>query len=132
MTDAPSISTPVQADPASPSPVTGLNAKTARRQKLLLGSLGALALVGGSWFIMGGDDNAKSDDPTAAQTIDTKIAELLDSKAGLAARALDASDEELPSSADVQTEAMVALLTEALEKRAAREPVGAVPALPGL
>ena len=71
MTDAPSISTPVQADPASPSPVTSLNAKTARRQKLLLGSLGALALVGGSWFILGGDDNAKSDDPTAAQTIDT-------------------------------------------------------------
>ena len=71
MTDAPSISTPVQADPASPSPVTSLNAKTARRQKLLLGSLGAFALVGGSWFILGGDDNAKSDDPTAAQTIDT-------------------------------------------------------------
>ena len=71
MTDAPSISTPVQADPASPSPVTSLNAKTARRQKLLLGSLGALALVGGSWFILGGDDSAKSNDPTAAQTIDT-------------------------------------------------------------
>ena len=71
MTDAPSTSTPVQADPASPSPVTSLNAKTARRQKLLLGSLGALALVGGSWFILGGDDSAKSDDPTAAQTIDT-------------------------------------------------------------
>jgi conjugal transfer pilus assembly protein TraB len=71
MTDAPSTSTPVQADPASPSPVTSLNAKTARRQKLLLGSLGALALVGGSWFILGGDDGAKSDDPTAAQTIDT-------------------------------------------------------------
>ena len=71
MTDAPSISTPVQADPASPSPVTSLNAKTARRQKLLLGSLGALALGGGSWFILGGDDGAKSDDPTAAQTIDT-------------------------------------------------------------
>lgn len=64
MTDTPSISTPVQADPASPSPVTSLNAKTARRQKLLLGSLGALALVGGSWFILGGDDGAKSDDPT--------------------------------------------------------------------
>ena len=71
MTDAPSTSTPVQADPASPSPVTRLNAKTARRQKLLLGSLGVVALVGGSWFILGGDDGAKSDDPTAAQTIDT-------------------------------------------------------------
>ena len=30
----------------------------------------------------------------AAQTIDTRIAELIDSKAGLAARALDGSDEE--------------------------------------
>ncbi len=55
----------------------------------------------------------------AAQTIDTRIAELIDSKAGLAARALDASDEELSSSADVQTEALVALLTDALEKRPA-------------
>ena len=50
----------------------------------------------------------------ASQTIDTKIAELIDSKAGLAARALDGSDEEVSSSADVQLEALVALLTEAL------------------
>jgi len=50
----------------------------------------------------------------AAQTIDTKIAELIDSKAGLAARALDGSDEEISSSADVQLEALAALLTEAL------------------
>ncbi|HEX6659379.1 MAG TPA: DEAD/DEAH box helicase, partial [Ilumatobacter sp.] len=50
----------------------------------------------------------------AAQTIDTKIAELIDSKAGLAARALDGSDDEVPSSADVQLEALVALLTDAL------------------
>jgi superfamily II DNA or RNA helicase len=50
----------------------------------------------------------------AAQTIDTRIAELIDSKAGLAARALDGSDEEVSSSADVQLEALVALLTDAL------------------
>jgi hypothetical protein len=50
----------------------------------------------------------------ASQTIDTKIAELIDSKAGLAARALDGSDEEVSSSADVQLEALVSLLTEAL------------------
>ena len=49
----------------------------------------------------------------AAQTIDTRIAELIDSKAGLAARALDGSDEDV-SSADVQLEALVALLTDAL------------------
>ncbi len=54
----------------------------------------------------------------AAQTIDTKIAELIDSKAGLAARALDGSDEEVSSSADVQLEALVALLTDALEASA--------------
>ncbi|MFP5252528.1 MAG: DEAD/DEAH box helicase [Actinomycetes bacterium] len=55
----------------------------------------------------------------AAQTIDTRVAELIDSKAGLSARALDASDEEVASSADVQLEALVALLTDALEQRAA-------------
>ncbi|HEV7212625.1 MAG TPA: DEAD/DEAH box helicase [Blastococcus sp.] len=50
----------------------------------------------------------------AAQTLDSRIAELIDSKAGLAARALDGSDEELSSSTDVQLEALVALLTDAL------------------
>ncbi|SDN73637.1 DEAD/DEAH box helicase [Geodermatophilus sp. DSM 45219] len=50
----------------------------------------------------------------AAQTIDARIAELIDSKAGLAARALDGSDEEVSSSADVQLEALVTLLTDAL------------------
>jgi hypothetical protein len=54
----------------------------------------------------------------ASQTIDTKIAELIDSKAGLAARALDGSDEEVSSSADVQLEALVALLTDALSAAA--------------
>jgi len=52
----------------------------------------------------------------AAQTLDARIAELIDSKAGLAARALDGSDEELPSSTDVQLEALVALLTDALSE----------------
>jgi SNF2 family DNA or RNA helicase len=50
----------------------------------------------------------------AAQTIDARIAGLIDKKAGLAARALDGSDEEVWSSADVQHEALVALLTDAL------------------
>jgi hypothetical protein len=50
----------------------------------------------------------------AAQTIDSRIAELIDRKAGLAARALDGSDEQVWSSADVQHEALVALLTDAL------------------
>src|SRR5918995_1031697 len=50
----------------------------------------------------------------AAQTIDARIAELIDSKAGLAARALDGSDEDVSSSVDVQLEALTALLTDAL------------------
>ena len=50
----------------------------------------------------------------AAQTIDARIAELIDSKAGLAARALDGSDQEVSSSVDVQLDALVALLTDAL------------------
>ncbi len=45
-----------------------------------------------------------------------RIAELIDSKAGLAARALDGSDAEVSSSANIQTEALVALLTDALER----------------
>jgi hypothetical protein len=53
----------------------------------------------------------------AAQTIDAKIAELIDSKAGLAARALDGSDEEVTSSTDVQVEALASLLTQALTDR---------------
>ena len=51
----------------------------------------------------------------AAQTIDTRIAELIDSKSGLAARALDgALDEDFEASVDVQLEALVGLLTDAL------------------
>jgi SNF2 family DNA or RNA helicase len=50
----------------------------------------------------------------AAQTIDSQIAGLIDSKAGLAARALDGSDQEISSSADVQLEALAAVLTDAL------------------
>ena len=73
MTDAANTPStpPLQAESAAPSELSGLNARTARRQKLLLGSLGALALLGGSWFILGGDDKAKTSDPNAAQTIDT-------------------------------------------------------------
>jgi SNF2 family DNA or RNA helicase len=59
----------------------------------------------------------------AAQTIDARIAELIDDKAGLAARALDGSDEEVASSVDVQLEALVTLLTDALQQDAA-QPLG--------
>ncbi|HME67095.1 MAG TPA: DEAD/DEAH box helicase, partial [Streptosporangiaceae bacterium] len=50
----------------------------------------------------------------AAQTIDARIAGLIDGKAGLAARALDGADQEASSPGDVQLEALVALLTDAL------------------
>nr|WP_222710454.1 DEAD/DEAH box helicase [Quadrisphaera setariae] len=52
----------------------------------------------------------------AAQTLDARIAAMIDSKAGLAARALDGSDEEVGDSVDVQLEALVGLLTDALEE----------------
>ncbi|SDX30120.1 Helicase conserved C-terminal domain-containing protein [Geodermatophilus africanus] len=61
----------------------------------------------------------------AAQTIDARIAELIGSKAGLAARALDGSDEEVASSADVQLEALVALLTDELRTAAGHEAASA-------
>jgi SNF2 family DNA or RNA helicase len=51
----------------------------------------------------------------AAQTIDARIAGLIDSKAGLAARALDGSDHEVSSPAGVQLEALAALLTDTLQ-----------------
>ena len=53
----------------------------------------------------------------AANTIDTKVAELIDAKAGLAARALDGSTEDASEGSDVALEALVGLLTEALEAR---------------
>ena len=62
---------PTAIEAAAPSEVATLNARTARRQKLLLGSLGAVLLVGGSWFIFGGDEKSRKNDPGAAQTIDT-------------------------------------------------------------
>ncbi len=50
----------------------------------------------------------------AAQTIDARIAELIDAKAGLAARALDGAGEDETGTVDVQVETLVSILTEAL------------------
>ena len=71
MNEQNTISSPAANEAAGPSEVATLNARTARRQKLLLGSLGAVLLVGGSWFIFGGDEKSRKNDPDAAQTIDT-------------------------------------------------------------
>jgi SNF2 family DNA or RNA helicase len=54
----------------------------------------------------------------AAHTIDTKIAELIDSKQGLAARALDGSDQDRGSSDSVQLNALIHLLSQAIEAAA--------------
>ncbi|RNE62451.1 DEAD/DEAH box helicase [Cryobacterium tepidiphilum] len=51
----------------------------------------------------------------AAHTIDARIAELIGSKQGLAARALDGSDEEIGSGESVQESALVYLLNQALD-----------------
>ena len=50
----------------------------------------------------------------AAHTIDARIADLIGSKQGLAARALDGSAEEAGSADSVQTSALIYLLTQAL------------------
>jgi len=53
----------------------------------------------------------------AAQTLDPRIVELVDSKANLAARALDGADVSDEGAVDVQLEALVGLLTDELQAR---------------
>jgi len=50
----------------------------------------------------------------AAHTIDARIAELIDSKAGLAARALDGVEVDATGESNIQLQALVGMLTEAL------------------
>jgi SNF2 family DNA or RNA helicase len=54
----------------------------------------------------------------AAHTVDARIAELIDQKSGLAARALDGHDTEVGVEVTMQVGALIALLTHALEARA--------------
>ncbi|MEO7132558.1 MAG: DEAD/DEAH box helicase [Dermatophilaceae bacterium] len=54
----------------------------------------------------------------AAATIDTKIAELIDAKQGLAARALDGSDEDVSAGDTLQRDALVQLLAQTLTEHA--------------
>jgi conjugal transfer pilus assembly protein TraB len=53
------------------SGLASLNARTAKRQQLLLAGVGAVLLSGASWFIFGSDESADGADPKAAQTIET-------------------------------------------------------------
>ncbi|SJM48528.1 DEAD/DEAH box helicase [Gulosibacter sp. 10] len=55
----------------------------------------------------------------ASQTIDAHVAELIDSKQGLAARALEGTDEGEAQSEDIQVEAIIGMLREGLERRLA-------------
>jgi hypothetical protein len=57
----------------------------------------------------------------AAQTLDPRIVELVDSKANLAARALDGADVSDEGAVDVQLEALVGLLTDELQARLDRD-----------
>lgn len=56
----------------------------------------------------------------AAQTIDAKIAELIDGKAGLAARALDGADVKIENADSVQLESLMHVLRRAVQEHAAR------------
>ncbi len=53
----------------------------------------------------------------AAQTVDTRIAELIDEKSGLAARALDGEDTDAGVEGTMQVAALIAVLTTELERR---------------
>ena len=53
----------------------------------------------------------------AAQTLDARIAELIDEKSGLAARALAGEEADLGVETTMQVSALIALLTQALEAR---------------
>ena len=52
----------------------------------------------------------------AAQTVDARVADLIGTKANLAARALDGEDVEVED-VDVRLETLVSLLTDALAQR---------------
>lgn len=53
----------------------------------------------------------------ASQTVDAHVAELIDSKQGLAARALEGTDEGEIQSEDIQVEAIVTMLLNGLQRR---------------
>ena len=73
MTDTPTPpETPGSAKPGTTAarPARDINARTAQRQKVLFASLGVIALLGASWIVLGGGDDAASEEG-GAQTIET-------------------------------------------------------------
>jgi len=61
---------PSASAPGKNQATSNINERTQRRQKMLFASLGAVALVGGSWIIFGGEDG-NSADTDGARTIET-------------------------------------------------------------
>ena len=53
------------------SGLASLNARTAKRQQMLLAGIGAVLLAGGSWVFLGPDDEEKNAKSGDAKTIDT-------------------------------------------------------------
>ena len=51
--------------------LASLNARTAKRQQMLLAGIGAVLLTGGSWVLLGPDDEDQSAKSGDAETIDT-------------------------------------------------------------
>ena len=68
--DEPSDNRSGTRDTAPASDLASLNARVARRQRLLLGGIGAVVLAGASWYIFGGSGEDASQ-ASAATTIDT-------------------------------------------------------------
>lgn len=66
----PASDRPESRETAMASDLASLNARTARRQRLLLGGIGAVVLAGASWYIFGGSGEDTSQ-AGAATTIDT-------------------------------------------------------------
>jgi conjugal transfer pilus assembly protein TraB len=71
MTDAKTKPKPIPAAEPSASPLADLNASVARRQKLLLATIGAVILGGGSWYLTKSDTPADDGTSGSAQTIET-------------------------------------------------------------
>jgi conjugal transfer pilus assembly protein TraB len=68
MTEAQTPERAQRSDPAGD--LASLNARTAKRQKMLFGTIGIVLVLGAGWFVLGGED-ATSEKDTGAQTIDT-------------------------------------------------------------
>jgi conjugal transfer pilus assembly protein TraB len=70
MTDSTTSADARKPEKLAGTPPRDINARTAQHQKILFASLGVIALLGASWIVLGGDDDAASE-VGGAQTIET-------------------------------------------------------------